>query len=56
MVVMAMMNDELVMTVADDDDGNNKNDDSEDKVAKITIGSSCVGGMRKTFTRQKKSL
>lgn len=54
MVVMAMMNDEHVMTVAGDDDDNNKNDDSEDKVAKITIGSSCVDDMRRTFTRQKK--
>lgn len=53
MVVMAM-NDDLVMTVADDDDDNNKSDNSEDKVAKITIGSSCVDDMRRTFTRQKK--
>lgn len=53
MIVMAM-NDDLMMTVAGDDDDNNKNDESEDKVAKITIGSSCVDDMRRTFTRQKK--
>lgn len=47
MVVMAMMNDELVMTVAGDDDDNNKNDDSRIKLLKlpseVAVLMICVG-------------